>query len=131
MDKFLKIKSGMSLEECQQLLGRPLRVVPIREENFKSDEVSFPEGVRLFFNINTGKLETIRFDAPFALPVGGVYIGNTKAEVKDIRGKADRIDPFPFPKALPTTIWIYEKTGDWVRYDFEKKRNGKCVTIYL
>jgi len=91
----------------------------------------FSEGVRLFFDIHSHKLDTIRFDAPFALPVGGVCIGNTQKEVKSIRGRAERIDPFPFPETLPTTIWMYGKVGDWIRYDFEKDRNGKCITIYI
>ena len=121
----------MTQEECQQILEREFKLNPVRQEHYKSDEATFPEGVMLFFNIDTHRLYTIRFDAPFSLPVDGVCIGNTKQEVLNIRGKADRIDPFPAPKTLPTTIWMYGKIGNWIRYDFEKKRNGKCVTIYI
>jgi len=131
MEKFLLLKKGMTVEQCQKILGQQFELNQIRQEHFKADEASFPEGVRLFFNIHSHELYTLRFDAPFALSVGGVFLGSTKKEVKNIKGQADRIDPFPFPKTLPTTIWMYGKLGDWLRYDFEKERNGKCITIYI
>ena len=38
---------------------------------------------------------------------------------------------FLFQKRFQQQFWMYGKVGDWIRYDFEKDRNGKCITIYI
>ena len=132
MEKFLSLKIGMTIEQSEELLNEKFTIEHRREEHFKSDIVHFENvGVLLFFNPETEILETIRYEAPFALAVEDVKIGDTKKDVKSKKGIAPRIDPFPYPDTQPTTIWIYgsHHNADFVRFDFEKTRNGKCVRI--
>lgn len=131
MERFLKIEKGMTISTVEGVLGFKLTIEKQREEHFQADMAHLEDrGVWLFFTPETQELYTIRYEAPFPLAIEGVRIGDTKKMVKELRGKPLRVDPFPYPHS--ETIWIYGKSKDpdWVRFDFEKKRNGKCITIF-
>lgn len=130
MEKFLHLKTGMHISEVENVLNIKLEIEQIREKHFKTDQVHFKNyGVWLFFKPETQILDTIRFEDPFSLEIDGVKIGDTKKQVKQLKGKPPRVDPFP---DQDESIWIYGKLPDpdWIRFDFERTRNGKCIRVF-
>jgi len=128
MERFLTIGVGMTVERVEELLGEKLVIEQECVGPYKNDIAAFEDkGVTLVFKPDTGRLDTIKFEAPFNLPVEGVRIGDTKDTVKEKKGVAPRIDTSPH-----YTAWIYGNPNDpdHILYDFEKTRNGKCVAIF-
>ena len=48
-------------------------------------------GIWAFFEMS-GKLKTIRIEAPFSGSIGGVYIGDSKERIFEVKGKPERDD---------------------------------------
>jgi hypothetical protein len=73
-------------------------------------------GAWVFFT-GEGQVKSIRFNAPFALAVDGVCIGNTRDEVMKVRGRPDRFHPIDDKER-----WIYYGPP-FLRVDFDPASN--------
>ena len=131
MQDVFGIQIGMSANDVELLIGS-FDLVQVRETHFKCDLVDFVDrGLSLYFNPKTRILETIKCYAPFKHPINGITIGMPLNQVKELLGKPSRINPFPDDD--PALIWIYygNEFGSGLRIDFDKKKNGNVVVMYL
>jgi hypothetical protein len=82
------------------------------------------KGVWLFFN-SDGRIVTIRLDAPFAQGIGGIKIGSTVEQMKQVRG-----EPVKQFEMAGDQAYLYP-LNDVVSVRYNVNANQRVETIFL
>jgi hypothetical protein len=123
MNGFTKIKMGQTVSEVEKVLNYKINLTEFKDDHTNYYFCRFIKiGVWLFFKAEDKTLYTIRYESPFGLAIGGVKIGYTKEQVKELIGEPHRKWFDDEDK------WLYD-SPEFVRYDFDKRNNGKVKTI--
>jgi hypothetical protein len=119
----LSIEEGDTLASVQQRLG--IQHPPAIDDEVPPEATfyHFPElGFWVFFR-DGGLVYSIRFDAPFALPVNGVRIGDSRDQVRNVLGRPARLHPIDDKER-----WISDQPR-FLRVDFDP-RTARVDEIY-
>ena len=124
---FTELRPGMTAEQVSFVLGKKLVLQKHTESGHSYNFVKFGDiGVTLFFNMETGRLYTIRLDKPFPFPA----LGCDRNAVESEMGLPDR---YVDSEGYSSKRWLYDKVipGHTLRLDFNDENEGECAAVFI
>lgn len=114
---------GLALAEAVERCGPPSSVYPVRGDESWQDDVAFryPQGYTLF--IYGDRLWQLRFAAPYAGSVYGLFVGDTAEKACSLLGE-------PYERSEGTLVYRMPYRGYPVRLRLDLA-DGKLSDIYV